>query len=63
MNRRKKGIQILKAQAKRANAKLASKNKPKYLSKAERAKLEVEAESAIRYVASVGEKETTVACS
>jgi hypothetical protein len=40
MNRRKKGIQILKAQAKRANAKLASKTKPKYISKAERAKLE-----------------------
>jgi len=46
MNRRKKGIQILKAQAKRANAKLASKTKPKYLSKAERAKLEVAGEQA-----------------
>ncbi|HCH31618.1 MAG TPA: DUF2986 domain-containing protein [Oceanospirillaceae bacterium] len=42
MNRRKKGIQILKAQAKRANAKLASKTKPKYISKAERAKLEAD---------------------
>jgi len=39
MNRQKKGIQILKAQAKRANAKLAHKGKPKYISKAERAKL------------------------
>jgi hypothetical protein len=46
MNRRKKGIQILKAQAKRANAKLASKTKPKYISKAERAKLEVAGEQA-----------------
>ncbi|MBT4443737.1 MAG: DUF2986 domain-containing protein [Oceanospirillaceae bacterium] len=44
MNRRKKGIQILKAQAKRANAKLASKTKPKYISKAERERLSVDAE-------------------
>ena len=36
MNRRKKGNQILKARAKKANAKLSSKNKPKYISKAER---------------------------
>ena len=41
MNRRKKGNQILKAKAKRAKTKLApKKNKPKYISKAERAKLE-----------------------
>lgn len=39
MNRRKKGIQILKARAKKANAKLSSSNKPKYISKAERAKI------------------------
>lgn len=37
MNRRKKGIQILKARAKRAKAKLAPKNKTTYISKAERA--------------------------
>lgn len=43
MNRRKKGNQILKAKAKRAKAKLSpDKSKPKYISKAERAKLEVE---------------------
>ncbi|PKH00722.1 DUF2986 domain-containing protein [Paraglaciecola sp. MB-3u-78] len=36
MNRRKKGNQILKARAKKANAKLTSKNKPKYISKADR---------------------------
>ena len=43
MNRRKKGIQILKARAKKANAKLSTKKKPKYISKAERAKLAAEA--------------------
>ncbi|WP_299073532.1 DUF2986 domain-containing protein [uncultured Paraglaciecola sp.] len=36
MNRRKKGNQILKARAKKANAKLSGKNKPKYISKADR---------------------------
>lgn len=43
MNRRKKIVQLLKAHAKKANAKLAPKsNKPKYISKADRAKLEAE---------------------
>jgi hypothetical protein len=51
MNRRKKGIQILKAQAKRANAKLATQNKPKYISKAERAKLEAGSQPASTLVA------------
>jgi len=46
MNRRKKIVQLLKAHAKKANAKLAPKsNKPKYISKADRAKLEAEAEA------------------
>jgi hypothetical protein len=36
MNRRKKGNQILKARAKKANAKLSLKIKPKYISKADR---------------------------
>jgi hypothetical protein len=36
MNRRKKGNQILKARAKKANAKLSSRSKPKYISKADR---------------------------
>lgn len=40
MNRRKKGIEIVKSRAKKAKAKLAPQNKPKYISKAERAKLE-----------------------
>jgi hypothetical protein len=42
MNRRKKGNQILKARAKKANSKLSSKNKPKYISKAEREKVDSE---------------------
>ena len=37
MNRRKKGIQILKARVKKANAKLSTQTKPKYISKAQRA--------------------------
>ncbi|WP_443631300.1 DUF2986 domain-containing protein [Candidatus Njordibacter sp. Uisw_056] len=37
MNRRKKGIQILKARAKKSNAKLSTQSKPKYISKADRA--------------------------
>lgn len=43
MNRRKKINQLLKAHAKKASAKLAPKSKPKYISKADRLKLEVEA--------------------
>lgn len=43
MNRRKKLNQILKANAKKASAKLAPKSKDKYISKADRAKLEAEA--------------------
>lgn len=46
MNRRKKINQILKANAKKANAKLAPKSKPQYISKADRAKLALEAEQA-----------------
>ncbi|WP_339721460.1 DUF2986 domain-containing protein [uncultured Paraglaciecola sp.] len=42
MNRRKKGNQILKARAKKANAKLSSSNKPKYISKADRAAMAAE---------------------
>jgi hypothetical protein len=43
MNHRKKGNLILKARAKKAQAKLCTKKKPKYISKADRAKLEAEA--------------------
>lgn len=42
MNRRKKSIQIVKSRTKKAKAKLAPNNKPKYISKAERARLEEE---------------------
>lgn len=42
MNRRKKIKQLLEAHAKKANAKLAPKNKPKYISKADRLKLQAE---------------------
>ncbi|SDZ68579.1 DUF2986 domain-containing protein [Pseudomonas sp. NFIX28] len=41
MNRRKKINQLLKAHAKKASAKLAPR-KPKYISKADRLKLEAE---------------------
>lgn len=49
MNRRKKINQLLKANAKKASAKLAPKSKTRYISKADRAKLEAEAsqESAV----------------
>jgi len=40
MNRKKKIKETLKKKAKKANAKLRKSNKPKYISKAERAKLE-----------------------
>ncbi len=39
MNRRKKGNNILKARAKKANAKLSPQGKSKYISKADRVKL------------------------
>ncbi len=41
MNRKKKMNQTLKARLKRSNAKLHRSSKPKYISKAERAKLEL----------------------
>ena len=47
MNRRKKANQILKARAKKANAKLAPRRKPKYISKAEREKLAAESADGI----------------
>ncbi len=43
MNRKKKINSILKKKLKKANAKLHTPNKPKYVSKAERAKLAEEA--------------------
>ncbi|SDI84484.1 Protein of unknown function [Pseudomonas flavescens] len=46
MNRRKKIKQLLEAHAKKANAKLAPKNKAKYICKADRLKLANEAAKA-----------------
>ncbi|CAM4456055.1 DUF2986 domain-containing protein [Vibrio agarivorans] len=43
MNRKKKINSILKAKQKKMNAKLHKSNKPRYISKAERAKMEAEA--------------------
>lgn len=42
MNRKKRSNQILKARIKKTNAKLAPNGKPKYISKADRAKLAAE---------------------
>ncbi len=44
MNRKKKVIQTLKQKAKKANAKLNPSKKPRYISKAERAKMAAAAE-------------------
>lgn len=46
MNRQKKLQQLFKAKAKKASAKLAPKSKEKYISKADRAKLDAEVEQA-----------------
>ena len=45
MNRKKKINNTLKKKLKKANAKLHTSNKPKYISKAERAKLEEQKET------------------
>lgn len=42
MNRKKKINDILKKKMKKQNAKLHSSNKPRYISKADRAKMEAE---------------------
>ncbi len=42
MNRKKKVNQILKKRMKQANAKIHKSNKPRYISKADRAKMEQE---------------------
>ena len=46
MNRRKQGNKIIRARNKKASAKLAPRNKPKYISKAEREKLAAESDAA-----------------
>mgnify|MGYP006141704447 CR=1 FL=1 len=52
MNRKKKIKQTLIKKAKKANAKLAKNSKPKYISKAERAKLVEAADETSTTVAS-----------
>ncbi|MEW6998938.1 DUF2986 domain-containing protein [Colwelliaceae bacterium BS250] len=47
MNRKKKINDTLKSKQKKANAKLHKSNKPRYISKAERAKVDDVAESSI----------------
>ncbi|MGF1742067.1 DUF2986 domain-containing protein [Vibrio profundum] len=42
MNRKKKINQILKKRQKQSNSKIHNSNKPRYVSKADRAKLELE---------------------
>lgn len=44
MNRKKKINETLKSRMKKANAKLHPSNKPRYISKAERAKIAAQAE-------------------
>lgn len=45
MNRKKKINETLKKKLKKKNAKLHHSNKPRYISKAERAKMELEAQA------------------
>ncbi|WP_310795515.1 DUF2986 domain-containing protein [Shewanella baltica] len=51
MNRKKKINQTLKSKAKKANAKLQSSNKPKYIAKADRESLAAEADTESHAVA------------
>ena len=54
MNRKKKINEALKKKQKKANAKLHRSNKPRYISKAERAKMEAEAQQAAEQVQETG---------
>ncbi|MGR5205953.1 DUF2986 domain-containing protein [Vibrio sp. PID23_8] len=47
MNRKKKINQILKSKLKKQNSKLHKSNKPRYISKAERAKMEAEEQNQV----------------
>lgn len=57
MNRKKKINDILKKKHKKANAKLHKSNKPRYISKAERAKMEEEEKA--QQAAAAAEESTT----
>lgn len=56
MNRRKKIKQILTKKAKKANAKNQHSNKPRYISKAEREKMALAAESSDTDVVAASEE-------
>ncbi|WP_434357008.1 DUF2986 domain-containing protein [Parasalinivibrio latis] len=53
MNRKKRINQVLKAKQKKKNAKLNNSNKPRYISKAERAAMAEEADSSSTLTLSV----------
>ncbi|WP_102363262.1 DUF2986 domain-containing protein [Vibrio cyclitrophicus] len=61
MNRKKKINQILKKKQKQANSKLHSSNKPRYISKADRAKMEAEEQAKGAVEATVEAEETKAA--
>ena len=58
MNRKKKINETLKKRMKKANAKLHKSNKPRYISKAERAKLEAEAAQQVSPEGTISPSET-----
>ncbi|PME16857.1 hypothetical protein BCV44_13730 [Vibrio cyclitrophicus] len=58
MNRKKKINQILKKKQKQANSKLHGSNKPRYISKADRAKMEAEEQAKGAVEATVEAEET-----
>ncbi|WP_333917979.1 DUF2986 domain-containing protein [Vibrio crassostreae] len=60
MNRKKKINQILKKKQKQANSKLHSSNKPRYISKADRAKMEAEEQAKAAQEHDEGSVEATV---
>ncbi|ERM57723.1 MULTISPECIES: DUF2986 domain-containing protein [Vibrio] len=61
MNRKKKINQILKKKQKQANSKLHGSNKPRYISKADRAKMEAEEQAKGAVEATVEAEETKAA--
>ena len=61
MNRKKKINQILKKRQKQANSKLHGSNKPRYISKADRAKMEAEEQAKGAVEATVEAEETKAA--
>lgn len=61
MNRKKKINQILKKRQKQATSKLHGSNKPRYISKADRAKMEAEEQAKGAVEATVEAEETKAA--